>query len=79
MCFIAFLLVLILPIDYFQRPARFALIQSFFNCIRAPFVKVTFRDFFFADVLCSATVSFADFCSFSCLAGAKDFKNVRHG
>jgi len=77
-CFVAFLAFLVNPIDRFQKPARFALIESLLNCIRAPFVKVTFRDFFLADVLCSAPIIFQDITSFGCLAASKDFKNVRH-
>lgn len=78
-CFVAFWVFLLAPIDHFQKEARFALLQSLLNCLRAPFMKVTFRDFFFADVLCSAPIIFQDITSFGCLASSDDFIKVRHG
>jgi hypothetical protein len=79
MCFAAMFLIWLIPANVLERPARFAVLRSFGHCLISPFAKVTFRDFFFADVLCSATVLFSDFTSISCLITAQDFKTVRYG
>ena len=65
-CMLTYFFVLILPFNIWQRNAREALIWTIISCFKAPFEKVAFRHFFFADVMCSASVIFQDFAFFSC-------------
>lgn len=53
-------IMLINPCDMAYKPFRYQFLQALWNTVVAPFAPVRFKDFFFGDILTSATKPFVD-------------------
>lgn len=58
--FFGLILICIIPLNCFYKGARWALLETIIQIFKAPFGKVRFRDFFFADIITSLGQSLVD-------------------